>query len=468
MNINNQENLKTLKRFSGVNVDFLEFIKRNPEGLKRSSYADLVKFDLGPGEVQPWPTFVKPQMKNQLQEASTAVFHLIKQIPQRIFANNPQKIGAYFGFLKEHVQLQLESVKDGHLDNLLARGDFIFSAAGLKCLEYNVSALIGGYEQPILESAFLNSPFIAKFIREYQVKIYNKDQYVILLQQLLTTAKKKFPADEHGEINIALVQHNYKKTRHINVIEEQMNQVYQHVLKEHGSHLQGRVIFCDFPNLTVDNDCIFYNGKRIHTLVECYHGEVPAMFLYVSLLGNVILYNGPISRLLTNKLTLALLSENEDTEVFTPGEREIIKKYIPWTRRVVPGEVNFGTGTFDMEDFLSSHREKLVIKPDCELGGIDIHVGKFTPADQWDEATGNALRDKDRNWLIQEYVEPLTHLYQYGDDGYAEHQLIWGLIVFGSTYAGTYLRLMPRNEKSKGVINCHQGAKKTCLLEVDK
>jgi hypothetical protein len=192
------------------------------------------------------------------------------------------------------------------------------------------------------------------------------------------------------------------------------------------------------------------------------------MFLYVSLLGNVILYNGPISRLLTNKLTLALLSENEDTEVFTPGEREIIKKYIPWTRRVVPGEVNFGTGTFDMEDFLSSHREKLVIKPDCELGGIDIHVGKFTPADQWDEATGNALRDKDRNWLIQEYVEPLTHLYQYGDDGYAEHQLIWGLIVFGSTYAGTYLRLMPRNEKSKGVINCHQGAKKTCLLEVDK
>ncbi len=464
----NPEILSTLQRLSRVNVDFLEFIKRNPEGLKRSSYIDLVKFDLGPGEVQPWPTFVNRQVKKQLQEASTAVFNLIKQVPQRIFANNPQKIGAYFGFPEEHIQLQLESLKDGHLDNLLARGDFIFSAAGLKCLEYNVSPLIGGYEQPILESAYLNNPFIAKFIQECQVKTYNKNQYVSLFQHLLTTAKKKFPADKHGEINIAVVQYNYKKTGDINVIEEQLNQVYQQVLKEQGNHLQGRVIFCDFPHLTVDKNCIFYNGKRIHILVECYRGKVPTLFFYVSLMGNVIIYNGPIATLLRNKLTLALLSENEDTEVFTPGEREIIKKYIPWTRRVVPGEVSFGTETFDMEDFLSSHREKLVLKPALEKGGLDIDVGKFTPADQWEESIGKALRDETRSWLVQEYVEPLTHLYQYGDEGYAEHELIWGLIVFGSEYAGTYLRLMPKHEKSKGVINCFQGAKKTILLEVDK
>ena len=468
MNIINQEILNTTRHLSGVNVDFLEFIKRNPEGLRRSSYADLVKFDLGPGEVQPWPTFVNRQVKNQLQEASTAVFHLIKQIPGRLFDNNPQKIGAYFGFPEEYIQLQLESVKDGHIENLLARGDFIFSSTGLKCLEYNITASLGGWQQPILESAYLNSPFIAKFIQEYQVKTYNKDQYVILLQHLLTTAKKKFPGDNHCELNIAFVHREYKKTGDINVIEAQLNRVYQQVLKEQGNHWQGRVIFCDFPNLTVDNDCIFYNGKRIHTLVECYHGEVPAMFFYVSLLGNVILYNGPITRLLSNKLTLALLSENEETGAFTPGERENIKRYIPWTRRVVPGEVTFGTGTFDMEDFLGSHREKLVLKPALEKGGIDIHVGKFTPADQWEEAIGQALRDETRNWLVQEYVEPLTHLYQYGDDGYAEHQIIWGLIVFGSTYAGAYLRLMPRDEKSKGVINCFQGAKKTILLEVDK
>jgi uncharacterized circularly permuted ATP-grasp superfamily protein len=201
-------------------------------------------------------------------------------------------------------------------------------------------------------------------------------------------------------------------------------------------------------------------------MVEWYHGNIPAQFIYVSLMGNLIMFNGPITHLLSNKLNLALLSENEDTGAFTPGDREIIKKYIPWTRRLVPGEVTFGTGTFDMEDFLSSHREKLVIKPDRELGGIDIQVGKFTAAEQWEEAIGNAFRDKDRNWLVQEYVEPSTHLYQYSDDGYAEHQIIWGLFVFGSTYAGGFLRLIPKNEDRKGVINTHQGAEKTAILEV--
>ena len=468
MDIINQEILKTLQRLSRVNVDFLEFIKRNPEGLRRSSYADLMKFSIGPRNIQPWPTFISRKVKNQLQEASTAVYHLVKQIPGRLFDNNPQKIGAYFGFPEEYIQLQLESVKDGHIENLLARGDFIFSSTGLKCLEYNITASLGGWQQPILESAYLNSPFIAKFIQEYQVKTCNKNQYVILLQHLLTIAKKKFYGDNHGEINIGFALHNYKHTRGTDVVEEEFNREYRLLLKEQGNHCQGRVFFSDFPYLTVDNDCIFYKGKRIHAMVEWYHGNVPAKFFYVSLLGNVIIYNGPITNLLSNKLNLALLSENEDTGVFTPGEREIIKRYIPWTRRVVPGEVTFGTGTFDLEDFLSSHREKLVLKPDRELGGKDIQVGKFTPAEQWEEAIGNALRDKDRNWLVQEYVEPLTHLYQYGDDGYAEHQLVWGLFVFGSAYAGGYLRVMPRHEKSKGVINSFQGAERTAILEVDE
>jgi hypothetical protein len=119
-----------------------------------------------------------------------------------------------------------------------------------------------------------------------------------------------------------------------------------------------------------------------------------------------------------------------------------------------------------MEDFLSSHREKLIIKPDRELGGKDVHVGKFTGAEQWEEAIGNALRDKDRNWLVQEYVEPSTHLYQYSDDGYAEHQTIWGLFVFGSAYAGGFMRLIPQNGNHKGVINTHQGAEKTAIFEV--
>jgi hypothetical protein len=469
MNINS-EILNTLQRLSKVNIDFLEFIKRNPESLRRRSYADLMKFNIGPNNIQPWSTFISPSVKKQLQEASTAVFHLVKQIPERLFDYNPQKISAYFGYPEMHIQLQLENIKDGHIENLLGRGDFIFSPSGLKCLECNISAGIGGWQLQFFEPSYLNNPIISKFIQEYQVKIYNKNQFIILFQHLLTTAKKKFPGDNHSEMNIGFALREYKKNPDLTVVEEQLNRLYQQVLKEQGSQWQGKFSFCDFSYLAVENDCIFFKGKRIHTLVEWYHGAVPPQFFYVSLLGNVLLYNGPITKLLSNKLNLALLSENEDTEVFTPEERENIKKYIPWTRRLVPGKVTFGTRVFNMEEFLNLHREKLVIKPDRELGGKYIQVGKFTGADQWKKVIENAFRDKDRNWLVQEYLEPSTHLYQYGENGYAEHQTIWGLFVFGTTYAGGFLRLIPKSESEnfKGIINTHQGAKKTVLLEVDR
>ena len=468
MDIINQEILDTLERLSRLNVDFLEFIKRNPEGLRRSSYDNLTKFNIGPRNIQPWPTFISPQTKNQFQEASSAVYHLIKQIPMRLFDYNPKKISNYYGVREDQIQIILEDAKNGHLENLLARGDFIFSSRGLKCLEYNITAYLGGWQQPILESAYLNNPFIAKFLQEYQVKIYNKSHYTILLKHLLTIAKKKFYGDKHGEINIGIAIRDHQNSKEDKVVEVELNRAYQQVLKEQGNHFQGKVFLFDLPDLTIENDCIFFKGQRIHAMVELYHGNIPPQIFYVSLLGNLLIYNGPITLLLSNKLNLVLLSENEETGVFNQEEREIIKKYVPWTRRVVPGKITFGTKTFDIEDFLNSHREKLVIKPVFELGGVGVQVGKFTPVEQWEEAIKSALRGKDGNWLVQEYIEPLPHVYQYGDNGYVEHLVVWGLFVFGSTYAGGYIRLMPGDKKCKGVINSYQGAERTVILEVDE
>jgi uncharacterized circularly permuted ATP-grasp superfamily protein len=120
-----------------------------------------------------------------------------------------------------------------------------------------------------------------------------------------------------------------------------------------------------------------------------------------------------------------------------------------------------------MEDFLFSYQEELVIKPVMELGGKDIQVGKFSREDQWERAVERTLRDETRNWIVQKYVEPANHLYQYGDEGYTEHQTTWGLFVFGTEYAGGFLRLMPNEKNSQGVINTHLGATKTVLFEVD-
>ncbi|MGD2088415.1 MAG: hypothetical protein PVH61_19720 [Candidatus Aminicenantes bacterium] len=468
MEIINQQTRKTHQRLSKTSARFLEFIQQNPAALKRSNYNDLEDCAVDCPNIQAWPTFINRTVFNRLQQASTGLFHLFREIPGRIFANNPQKISSYFGFPEEYTLLQLESIKDGHLENLVGRGDFIFSAAGPKCIEFNTSAGIGGWQLTLLESTYLNNPIIAKFLNEYQVKTHNKNLVVTLLQHLFTVAKKKFPGPYHREINIAFVTPQNKKIRDIQLIEEHFNRAYQQVLNKQNRHGNGTVIFCDFPGLTVENDCVFHKGKQIHTIVESYHGQVPKEIFYVSLLGNVIVYNGPITSLLSNKLNHVLLSENQDSEVFTPEEREIIKAYTPWTRRIVSGKVTFGRETFQMEDFLRFHRQELIIKPVREMGGQGVYIGNYTPPHQWEKAIERAFQDENRNWIVQEYVETFPYLYQCSDNGYAEHEVVWGLFVFGREYAGGFLRVIPKSKTYNGVINTSRGAQETVIFVVDE
>ena len=57
----------------------------------------------------------------------------------------------------------------------------------------------------------------------------------------------------------------------------------------------------------IEDGKIFYQGKRIHLVTEMYNGLVPPDILRIFAAGNVLLLNGPIANILSNKLNLALL-----------------------------------------------------------------------------------------------------------------------------------------------------------------
>jgi hypothetical protein len=355
------------------------------------------------------------------------------------------------------------------MENLIGRADFIFSTAGLKCCEYNISAATSP-ERTLFEAAYLHNPIIAAFLQQYQVKTYNKNLFAVLCRHLYTAAREKFPSAQHPEINIAVILPGYKKRseNEKDSVEEHFNRAYQEVVKQQDLPGSGAVIFADLPHLTVETDRIFCDGKQIHILLEWYHGQIPMDLLYVVLLGNAIIFNGPITTLLTNKLNLVLLSEHEDSEIFTSEERKIIKNHIPWTRRIVPGKVTFDGKIFEWEEFLYSQRTRLVIKPGLEYGGKGVGIGKYTPPDQWETMAQKALGDETRNWIAQEYMETLPHVYQYGEEGYIQHEVVWGLFVFGREYAGGFLRVIPKTANIKGIINTSQGAQETVFFEVDE
>lgn len=452
-------------QLSDCSLKFLEYVEQEPELLKRSNFSVLDALTEA-GKPQSWPTFIDKKAVRRLEDAGTNVFDLIRSIPRRIFANDPDKISRYYQVPPDIAEMLLDGADEPHLDRLIGRADFIDSPTGLKCLEYNISAGLGGMWVAYWEPVYSALPLISKFLNRYGGKIVNKNLYSTLLEHLFDCTPDKFLQSEN-EINIAMAIPGHKEGVDRLKENKYLNQIYKNILgrKRLGAGLEGSILFCDYTLMDIKEDCLYYKNKKVHVLVEMYHGIVPAEIMTVFKAGNTCLINGPITKFMSNKLNLAVLSEHENSDLFNAEERENIKKYIPWTRRTVPGLVTtYGTREINLDSFVFDFKDRLIIKPPMGVSGIDVCIGKNTPGEVWKKAMERAFSEK--NWVLQEYVESLPYLYQEGENGCGEHNVAWGLFIFGSRYAGGLLRVLPTGDKN-GVINSVRGAEETVLFEVE-
>jgi hypothetical protein len=458
-----EEIKKNHQQLSNCSVQFLEFVENCPDSLIRSNFSALEWHDKKI-KLQSWPTFINRNRKKDMETASIQLCKLIKQVPRRIFKNNPDKISHYYRMPLDIVKIQLDTSNQEHIDQLMARGDFIISSSGLKCIEFNISSDLGGLEKPIWESMYLNTPIISRFLKNNQVQIKNTNLLAVLLRHLIDIALAKWPRQK--EINIAFVIPGCKESFRNKEL-SYLKQSYQEVLRVKNKHLQGQIIFCDYHYLSTAANGVYDEGKkvRVHILIELYTGMVMPEILECFRQGNILLYNGPITRLLSSKLNLGLLSENENSAIFSDEERKIIQTYIPWSRKIDTIDTNYKGTKIRLDNFLLSNKEKFLIKPSEGAGGMGVCVGKNATAAQWQEAVRLAISQK--NWLIQEYIQSLPYLYQTSEIGYGEHDVIWGGFVFGSEYVGEWVRLLAR-KNSTGIINRLQGAEEGIVFEVEE
>jgi hypothetical protein len=447
---------------SGVQEDFIEFARNNPEALSASNYR-LLELKDKLFVLQPWPTFINQTRKNEFREASVKLFDLIKKIPLQVFNHDTEKMSAFYEVPESLIKLQLQGINPEHVNNLLARGDFVLTPAGLKCMEYNVTASLGGWYIPIWESLYLNTPIISKFLEKYRVDIFNENLIESLLQHILQyIAAKKAEISE--EMNTVFVFRNYLEDIS-DPMGKYLTNLYKKLLQSQYLPLRGEVFMCDYHHLEIRGGFVYYRGRKIQALVEMYNGVVSPKVMNVFKAGNIRLLNGPISSLLSSKLNLALLSDCQYNRVFSDEERTVIARFVPWSRKIVPGNTTYSGDPVKLEDFITTNKDRLVIKPSIGYGGEGVSIGKRTPQREWEVLVNTALQQK--NWLVQEYVEGMPGWYQVGDKGCELHEMVWGFFVLGAQYAGAWVRVLPQ-EDNKGIINCHQGAKVSIVFEVEE
>ena len=151
--------------------------------------------------------------------------------------------------------------------------------------------------------------------------------------------------------------------------------------------------------------------------------------------------------MMSDKRNLALLSAAEGSEDFDEPERGIIRDHVPWSRLVAEGKTSYRGEAIPFPGFLIAARERLVLKPGAGYGGMDIHVGRFTPEDECERSVREAVARG--GWLVQERVESHPYIFDDGRRDVRPQNVVWGLFCCGSSYGGGYLRMLQRGARQQ-------------------
>ncbi|PYS96183.1 MAG: hypothetical protein DMF65_13315 [Acidobacteria bacterium] len=157
----------------------------------------------------------------------------------------------------------------------------------------------------------------------------------------------------------------------------------------------------------------------------------------------VCLVNNFRSKIIHKKALFAVLTDERHARLFTPEEREVIRRHVPWTRKVRDEKTERDGETIDLLEFISLNSDRLVLKPNDDYGGHGIYIGWNNDAAAWDEALRSALANGD--YLVQERVptarETFPALAEDGSVFYAEQLVDLDPLLFNGKVGSAFTRL---------------------------
>lgn len=451
------------RTLSTAAAQFLEYVLESPERVESLNHlADGLPpwTRTYPTTQLTWPAFVGAEKLRQIARAVEGVCALVKSLPERFFRGDPARMSDFYVYGDASlVELLLE--EPNGIEGAVARCDFIDGPAGFKCCEVNMAPNVGGWESRFWERKYLTHPTISAFVGERGIRPSHHDPLRTLCRHVVEdTAAGGVRSD--GVLNVAVMC--TPLTTPGEETARMAQGVYADVLRAADAGAHGEVAFCSRADeLSVKNGSLYCGGLRIHAVLNYAGVVLPKQVYWCHKAGTISLYNGPLTKMMSDKRNLALLSASEDSDAFDEGERRIIRDHVPWSRLVAEGRTTYRDEAVSFPDFLIASRECLVLKPGVGYGGKDIYVGSFTPEDEWQGRVQEAIGHG--GWLVQEQVESHPFLFDDGEGDVRPQNVVWGMFCCGSRYGGGYLRMLPQGVR-RGVVNSGGGAVESPIFEV--
>jgi len=287
-----------------------------------------------------------------------------------------------------------------------ARMDTFFTSEGLWFTEYNAETPAAPAYCDVLSDVFFGLPVMQHFEREYDVWPLPGRHHVL---SALLDAYRQWGGRDHPRITIL-------DWREVPTYSEFL--LFQAFFREHGYEC----------NIADPRGCEYRHGQLLAD------GVTPVQLIYKRVLISelvdrcglghavvravreraVCMVNPFRCKLLHNKASLAVLSDEANRGLFTAEEAAAIDKHIPWTRIVAERKTLYQGQIVDLLPFLMQQQAELVLKPNDEYGGKGIVLGWEVDGETWSAALKQALAEP---YIVQKRVKLQTEPYPSFVDG---------------------------------------------------
>jgi len=158
---------------------------------------------------------------------------------------------------------------------------------------------------------------------------------------------------------------------------------------------------------------VVYRGVTAHEFMLRFDLNHPLVRAYRD--GRVCVVNSFRTEMTRKRALFALLSDETVTGSFPTAERKAIDDSIPWTRLLASATTTRNGQTIDLPEYVLSHRESLVLRPNDSGGEQPSFDGAEMSDSAWERACHVALR---QSYVVQDRITP--HPVSFPVDLYGE------------------------------------------------
>ncbi len=240
------------------------------------------------------------------------------------------------------------------------------------------------------------------------------------------------------------------------------------ILQEYFSSAGYETVIADPDELSYNGDHlkagdfkidILYKRVVINEFLERSNEHHPLARAYAD--GRVCVADSFRTKIPHQKAGFAMLSDPRYAHLFAPDEIEVMRRHIPWTRRVERGMTTFEGSEHDMLALIRAEQKRLVLKPNDDYGGHGVFIGWETGAEGWERAILLAL---EHPYVVQERV-PIkkVQIPTFTDQVRMEEMFIdFNPFLFDNEPEGALVRL-----SSSSLLNVTAGGGQTALLVLE-